>query len=223
MSLGKKLTVALSVMITGVTGAMFFSKDGFWGRGSDDPFAQQVERRVGGQSTWTPGQATATPGQAAGSRLPLATAAITQPGTAEAQPQAYLQSYSQVGSLLAPVEGIAEGTAGLAPPTAYDSGPSAAPTVSSSGEIRHRVADGDTLSRLAVRYLGRVELYQQIYEHNRDILSSPDLLPIGAVLRIPTSGGGGSSSAVTPASATTRCEPEPSMGMVPVPRRPLMP
>jgi hypothetical protein len=48
MSVGKKLTVALSVMITGVSGAMFFSKDGWWGRASDDPFAQQVERRMAG-------------------------------------------------------------------------------------------------------------------------------------------------------------------------------
>jgi len=35
MSVGK-LTVALSIMIIGVSGAMFFSKDGFWGSGSDD-------------------------------------------------------------------------------------------------------------------------------------------------------------------------------------------
>lgn len=222
MSVGKKLTVALSVMITGVSGAMFFSKDGFWSSGSDDPFAQQVERRVGGQSTWTPGQGATSTGLGAAPRLPLATAAIAQPTAADVQPQAYLQSYGPVGSLLAPVDGVAEGAEGLAPPSAYESGPSAAPPANSSGEIRHRVSDGDTLSRLAARYLGHAELYQQLYEHNRDVLSSPDLLPIGAVLRIP-SRGGATSTQVTPASATTRWEPEPSMGMVPVPRRPLVP
>jgi hypothetical protein len=220
MSVGKKLTVALSVMITGVSGAMFLSKDGLWGRGSDDPFAQQVERRVAGSSTWTPDQG-ATP------RLPLATAAITQPSTEEPQPQAYLQSYSPVGSLLAPVEGIAGETSGPAPPSAYDSGPRLSPASGGSAEIRHRIADGDTLSRLAAHYLGRAELYHQIYEYNRDVLASPDLLPIGAIIRIPAGGistaSVGTRSEVTPASATTRWEPEPSMGMVPVPRRPQMP
>jgi nucleoid-associated protein YgaU len=51
---------------------------------------------------------------------------------------------------------------------------------------RHRIADGDTLPRLAERYLGSAERYLEIYEHNRDVLHSPDELPIGVELRIPT-------------------------------------
>jgi len=49
----------------------------------------------------------------------------------------------------------------------------------------HKVVDGDTLGGLAERYLGSVERYWEIYEANRDVLPSPQVLPIGAKLRIP--------------------------------------
>lgn len=55
----------------------------------------------------------------------------------------------------------------------------------------HRIADGDTLARLATRYLKDPDRAGEIFEMNRDVLSHPDLLPIGAALRIP----GGSSAA----------------------------
>jgi nucleoid-associated protein YgaU len=57
-----------------------------------------------------------------------------------------------------------------------------------AGVRRHAVVDGDTLSQLAARYLGRADAYLEIYELNRDVLASPDLLPIGAVLKIPERG-----------------------------------
>jgi phage tail protein X len=49
----------------------------------------------------------------------------------------------------------------------------------------HRIADGDTLSSLALRYLGSSKRFSVIFEANRDRLQSPDLLPIGTELRIP--------------------------------------
>ena len=49
----------------------------------------------------------------------------------------------------------------------------------------HRVRDGDTLSSLARDYLGSSKRYLEIYEANRDVLASPDLLPIGAELKLP--------------------------------------
>jgi hypothetical protein len=55
--------------------------------------------------------------------------------------------------------------------------------------------------------LGRADAYHQIYELNRDVLSTPDLLPIGAVLRIPARD-----------SQLTRVEDSPAMA--PVPPRP---
>jgi nucleoid-associated protein YgaU len=48
------------------------------------------------------------------------------------------------------------------------------------------VADGDTLTELAKQYLGSANRWTELYEYNRDVLTNPDLLPIGAELRIPT-------------------------------------
>lgn len=54
------------------------------------------------------------------------------------------------------------------------------------GGVRtHRVADGDTLSKLAQRYLGSGARYLEIFEFNRGTLQTPNVLPIGATLRIP--------------------------------------
>ena len=54
------------------------------------------------------------------------------------------------------------------------------------GEWRlHRVADGDTLTSLAERYLGDRSRHQEIYELNRELLPDPNVLPIGAELRLP--------------------------------------
>jgi nucleoid-associated protein YgaU len=49
----------------------------------------------------------------------------------------------------------------------------------------HKVIDGDTLPKLAQRYWGRGDRYADLYAYNRDVLTDPDVLPIGAELRIP--------------------------------------
>jgi LysM domain len=49
----------------------------------------------------------------------------------------------------------------------------------------HLVVDGDTLARLAARYLGSSDRYGEIFAANRGVLTKPDLLPIGAELVIP--------------------------------------
>lgn len=49
----------------------------------------------------------------------------------------------------------------------------------------HVVVDGDSLERLASRYLSDPQRSREIYELNRELLSAPDLLPIGAELKIP--------------------------------------
>lgn len=50
----------------------------------------------------------------------------------------------------------------------------------------HVVCPGDTLSELALRFLGSSHRYHELYEANRDVLSSPHALKPGMVLRIPT-------------------------------------
>lgn len=49
------------------------------------------------------------------------------------------------------------------------------------------VKPGDTLSGIAARCLGSSVRYQELFEANRDVLSSPNDLKIGMQLRIPTS------------------------------------
>lgn len=49
----------------------------------------------------------------------------------------------------------------------------------------HVVVDGDTLQKLAARYLDDPNRGWEIYQINRDQLRSPELLPIGAVLKLP--------------------------------------
>jgi hypothetical protein len=51
--------------------------------------------------------------------------------------------------------------------------------------VRHRVADGDSLASLAQRYLGNRNRYAEIFNANRHVLASPDILPIGIELVIP--------------------------------------
>jgi hypothetical protein len=53
----------------------------------------------------------------------------------------------------------------------------------------HFITDGDTLARLAERYLQDAGRAQEIFELNREILRDPNLLPIGTPLRIPGDAG----------------------------------
>jgi nucleoid-associated protein YgaU len=54
-----------------------------------------------------------------------------------------------------------------------------------SGWRRHRIADGDTLARLAQEYLDDPAREMEIFQSNRHVLKHPEILPIGQWLRIP--------------------------------------
>ena len=49
----------------------------------------------------------------------------------------------------------------------------------------HKIVDGDSLALLAQRYLGSASRAMEIYEANRNVLAEPEILPIGAELKIP--------------------------------------
>jgi LysM repeat protein len=178
---GKKLAVVLSVVAIGTTVAFFFRKDAsgfrFWNSGPQDPFEIPVERRLGGVTRGP--QAVRVP--------PSTTAAISEPRglAADSQPT-YSKNMNPVGALLPPIDGVVDDGEFEA---SDERGALPAVPAAASGALRHTVADGDTLSKLAAQYLGRSEAYLEIYELNRDVLTSPDLLPIGAVLKIPQRGG----------------------------------
>ncbi|MEX2308621.1 MAG: hypothetical protein WD738_13565 [Pirellulales bacterium] len=58
--------------------------------------------------------------------------------------------------------------------------------VESEGPRRHIIVDGDSLARLAGRYLHDPRRSGEIFEANRAMLADPELLPIGAELVIPS-------------------------------------
>jgi nucleoid-associated protein YgaU len=45
--------------------------------------------------------------------------------------------------------------------------------------------DGDTLEKLAERFLGSPARAVELYEANRPYLTQPDLLPVGVTIMIP--------------------------------------
>ncbi len=53
----------------------------------------------------------------------------------------------------------------------------------------HKVVDGDTLAALGERYLGSKEAAGAIFAANREVLSDPQILPIGVELKIPAAAG----------------------------------
>lgn len=55
----------------------------------------------------------------------------------------------------------------------------------SAGNPRYRIGKNDTLTEIARRHLGRSSRWIQIYGMNGDVLSSPEHLKIGTVLRLP--------------------------------------
>lgn len=66
----------------------------------------------------------------------------------------------------------------------------------------HVVTDGDTLPKLAERYLGAAGRWPELYQANRAVLNDPDLLPIGARLVAP-----GASSRMLGAPVGSNIEP----------------
>ncbi len=185
MPVTKKLTVVLSVLLTGTSAAVFFRKDASPDSSrqealTETSFHQRVERRVVGDRHSVAPPRTLVPRHEPSWTVPVT--AITEPGAAETPSQPVFRSrVNPVGLLLPPVESVPSEPQ-LADPAdhaAIDPGPIA------PAAATHTVVDGDNLMRIASRYLGRADRFREIYELNRDILNSPDLLPIGSVLRLP--------------------------------------
>ena len=83
---------------------------------------------------------------------------------------------------------------------------------------RHAIVDGDTLAELARRYLNAPEKAEEIFQFNRDVLTSRQLLPIGRTIRIPIP-----NAAPADASAGPRSESDGRPTLVPIPHRLLRP
>ncbi len=96
-----------------------------------------------------------------------------------------------------PIRPMAQTDGPVPPPISIDSHPginesrtldheTLSPSATSSANARYYVVkQGDTLTGLAIRFLGRSSRYKEIFEANRDVLSSPDALRANIRIRIP--------------------------------------
>jgi hypothetical protein len=65
---------------------------------------------------------------------------------------------------------------------------------------RHRIAEGDTLARLAEKYLGSRDRSLDLFQANADVLFDPRLIPIGVEIVIPDRTTAVAQAAATPAT-----------------------
>ncbi|MFM7206173.1 MAG: LysM peptidoglycan-binding domain-containing protein [Planctomycetaceae bacterium] len=74
------------------------------------------------------------------------------------------------------------------PPAAAWTMPAAAPppaAVAGDAPSTYAVRDGDDLASIAARFYGNPSAAVAVWDANRDIIGNPDLLPIGAEIRLP--------------------------------------
>ncbi|WP_425397611.1 LysM peptidoglycan-binding domain-containing protein [Aeoliella sp.] len=93
-------------------------------------------------------------------------------------------------------------------------------TVDDNVLVWHVVSDGDTLAKIAERYLGDAYRAREIYELNQDRLQNPDLLPIGVELRIPERQTGPSVISVYDSHGASAEQFAPQSRLVPLPELP---
>lgn len=94
------------------------------------------------------------------------------------QAQGTLDQIASAARLGTPASTIATG--GMAP------GRPVLATPAGGGEVRiHTVAEGDSLSRISMRYYGTANRWQEVYNANRDVLQGSNTLRVGMQLRIP--------------------------------------
>ena len=195
-----QLVCGFTVLAVGLFTAMFFRRDSAgpvaYDAEASSIMQQPVERRIFRRA---PGARLVVAQEAPRVdtfRIPTAATGGGVDTNQTPSTPSYRRTLSPVGALLKPVT---EATAPAAPSSAAteDHPPAGAPA-------SHTILDGDTLASLAERYLGSSDRGVEIYEYNRDVLTSPDLLPIGKVLQIPPRER--SSEVASEAPATTSTE-----------------
>jgi nucleoid-associated protein YgaU len=169
----KKIGLAVTIVAVGAIIALQFKKDP-QSVSAVQPTADPVQTAAAPSSTFsesnspqatTPQTATAFDGRiepAPGSNL---------------APQAPFAGNSNVGTT---------SSIGVRKPSDDDDAPARELVDLNAPDKTHRIIDGDTLQKLAQRYLGRADRYLELYAYNRDVLTDPDVLPIGVGIRIPS-------------------------------------
>jgi nucleoid-associated protein YgaU len=184
MSLTKRLTLGVGAIALGVCAALPF-------RRTVSPEPTLVADAATNQLSLGEGVSLQMPGQTMSAPLQSKTLA---PWTAERSPDD-IQSPTEL-----PADAdLAAQTKPPALPDEYRPLFKPAPPSDKSGHVvplggqptprkpvkKHTIHDGDTLESLAVRYLGDAQRAVDILEANRDVLSDPQLLPIGVAIVIP--------------------------------------
>jgi nucleoid-associated protein YgaU len=216
MPLGKKIVLVAGALGISLLAASLFRRDTSPARGggsvaAEPQFVEPVTRRLMSDSAIRPPRAH-TPYQLAPQLEPAFSSPLAATGAGSREltslPASYPRELSPVGALLRPTE-AADPSAGDPPADqrgdaggALELFPATGPPDAGAAARTHKVSDGDTLSKLAVTYLGSSERYVEIYALNRDILTNPDLLPIGKTLKIPA-------AAVPAAAAAPKLVPIP--------------
>lgn len=95
------------------------------------------------------------------------------------QAQGVLDQIASAARLGTPASSIAGGNAAVRP-APVTTAPAAAPAART-----HVIAEGDSLSKISLRYYGTAARWQEIYEANRDVLQGANALRVGQQLRIP--------------------------------------
>jgi nucleoid-associated protein YgaU len=180
MPAGKKLAVVLSVLAAGGGTALFFRKDASQTQenvpGTDDiiQIGEPFERRLSADASAGGIARLGRPFQ-----MPTAAAGATFEQRENPPPVAYHRVIHPNALRGRELDGDEDSPIVIDDdPAEADQRPLRAPA------NRHMIVDGDTLSKLAQRYLGNSQRYLEIFEQNKGLLSSPDLLPIGKVLEI---------------------------------------
>ena len=173
-----KTALAFCVLLAGVCAALLFRRDPAQPAPAVPQPAEQLlihpqaEPHVGEVPAEAPGR-TSPAAQRTASRAAGRAATIVPPSDRLEPPPALADSYPRSARLAGARWGM---SMDMVLP---------ADAASDDTARTHTIVDGDTLAALAQRYLGSAARAMEIYEANRDVLTSPALLPIGSELKIP--------------------------------------
>lgn len=169
----------LIVVVVAIVAAVQFRKAGSQPKGSGEWIGGGLERRLSAEDSegWS-GRFASAPLKTEPLRVPTASTDFVSDGPSVAPdlPSRYHRTFSPVGALLNAEERPEADEPSLLNDNAASNGARA---------LTHKIADGDTLTSLAEKYLGNAARWQELFKHNQDVLKNPDLLPIGRVIRIP--------------------------------------
>jgi nucleoid-associated protein YgaU len=167
-----RIAVAAGVLLSGALGAMFF-------RRGDTPQSSPTLSTGEHHSL----RRETTDGQRRAGESPASAPAATSHQAAKPVAPTYLapQGPAQPPFMAREFPGFGAVDGSQPPPPL----PAQAGETATSAAQTHRIVDGDSLEKLAQRYLGAADRAGELYEANRETLSNPGVLPIGKELRIP--------------------------------------